>query len=527
MPQPCSHSSFSPSIDISFMETIDDAELVKRSQSGDRDAMGILYNTYLAPMRDVIRRYVHNPDTANDILHDGFIIAITSIGSLRNGASIEAWLTTIMRNLSLQHIKDTANCVAVSDVITSDETEEQAEKGTEDLSWEELERIINRLPEGYGRIFRLAVLDGMSHKEIGAMLGIAPHSSSSQLTHAKAMLRRLITQYRTEMGILSTAAIALLWWNLMSRHQEPAVTAITLPTARQVEPIHGDRNTPANTTREPIYSSSTPVYYTPVIAPDISEDCVKGDIQPTDSATDILHIDTPPHSDTTRLKFNPGISPIDQIAQNTAPSTEPKEHNWSVSLTYTSQFSLASGYYDNELNEVPAGPTDSEPEHVIRHMPIVAGVSVSRRLDNRWSIESGIHYTYMRTDTKTKYQKSSEHTHYIGVPIKVNYRIVSVGGCSIYGQSGAEIDIPVKHRISVSDSQPDNSIPSVKNTRITPPVQWSAGGGIGIQYNLSPRVSIYAEPSVIYYFNAGSDIQTTHQRGPIGFNMPVGLRMTW
>ena len=63
------------------------------------------------------------------------------------------------------------------------------------------------------KVFRLAVLDGLSHKEIAALLGIAPHSSSSQLTHAKAMLRRLITQYRVEMGILSILGFILLIWH--------------------------------------------------------------------------------------------------------------------------------------------------------------------------------------------------------------------------------------------------------------------------------------------------------------------------
>ena len=64
------------------------------------------------------------------------------------------------------------------------------------LTLEELNAIIDKLPDGYGKVFRLAVLDGFSHKEIGALLGIAPHSSSSQLTRAKAMLRRMIVQYR-------------------------------------------------------------------------------------------------------------------------------------------------------------------------------------------------------------------------------------------------------------------------------------------------------------------------------------------
>ena len=49
---------------------------------------------------------------------------------------------------------------------------------------------IDSLPEGYKKIFNLSVLDGLSHQEIGALLDIAPHSSSSQLARAKSMLRK-------------------------------------------------------------------------------------------------------------------------------------------------------------------------------------------------------------------------------------------------------------------------------------------------------------------------------------------------
>lgn len=50
--------------------------------------------------------------------------------------------------------------------------------------------MVEKLPEGYSKIFKLAVLEGLSHKEIGKLLNIAPHSSSSQLFRAKVLLKR-------------------------------------------------------------------------------------------------------------------------------------------------------------------------------------------------------------------------------------------------------------------------------------------------------------------------------------------------
>ncbi len=171
---------------------MDNLRIVEKCKSGDRNAFGLLYQAYLPAMHEVVAYYIHNYDIVWDILHDGFLIAFTSIGSLKNGARIEAWLTSIMKNLSLQYLKDVSSHISVpmSDTAIAGNVEAATDEARE-LTWEELDKIIDRLPEGYGKVFRLAVLDGLSHKEIAALLGIAPHSSSSQLTHAKAMLRRM------------------------------------------------------------------------------------------------------------------------------------------------------------------------------------------------------------------------------------------------------------------------------------------------------------------------------------------------
>ena len=71
----------------------------------------------------------------------------------------------------------------------------------------ELQELISRLPEGYGTVFRLSVIEGFSHKEIAGMQGIEPHSSSSQLTRAKALLRKMLDRKLWLIGILFVSVI--------------------------------------------------------------------------------------------------------------------------------------------------------------------------------------------------------------------------------------------------------------------------------------------------------------------------------
>lgn len=75
------------------------------------------------------------------------------------------------------------------------------------LEEKELLEIIDKLPSGYRKVFRMAVIDGFSHKEIAEKLGIEPHSSSSQLTRAKVLLRDMIN--RRMLAVISIILISI------------------------------------------------------------------------------------------------------------------------------------------------------------------------------------------------------------------------------------------------------------------------------------------------------------------------------
>lgn len=107
--------------------SMDTERLVKKCQDGDREAFGILYQTYLTPMREVISYYVHEEDVIWDILHDGFLLAFSAIGSLKKPSVIKAWLTTIMKNLALQYLKYESNhqTLSTSEIEIIDDSEDE------------------------------------------------------------------------------------------------------------------------------------------------------------------------------------------------------------------------------------------------------------------------------------------------------------------------------------------------------------------------------------------------------------------
>lgn len=177
--------------------------------------MALLYQTYSGRLFRLCADIVKDKDAAQDLLHDGFIIIFSSIGSLRSPARLEAWMSRVMTNLAVKHLNDRKNrpvAGAVADVPV--ETEEG--QGGCDIPFDELMHMIDMLPEGYRNVFRLSVLEGLSHDEIARMLGIRPRTSSSQLLRARVSLQKMITAYRARL-VLLLAAVAVSVVTLLLR----------------------------------------------------------------------------------------------------------------------------------------------------------------------------------------------------------------------------------------------------------------------------------------------------------------------
>ena len=170
-------------------------KLVELCKKGDKQALSWLYQTYADKMKRICFHSVADRQIAQDLLHDGFIIIFTSISSLHSPDKLEYWMGTIMRNISLRYLKQCGSMSTVPlEEVSEDEVSTDTFPANDFPSYKTMLQMIDSLPEGYSTVFKLAVLEGLSHKEIGILLNIAPHSSSSQLSRAKELLRKLLSR---------------------------------------------------------------------------------------------------------------------------------------------------------------------------------------------------------------------------------------------------------------------------------------------------------------------------------------------
>lgn len=525
-------------------------EIYKGCKAGDREALGALYRLYMKRMRELVGRYVSDPERVDDVVHDGFIIIFSSMGSLRDPANMEAWMGKIMRNLALKAESMKRREVAFDENALPETgcTEEVAA----DIPLEEIYRIIDRLPEGYRNVFRLSVLEGLSHKQIGEMLGIAERSSSSQLARARQMLRSMINDYRLNMmTLLMLLAAGGLVTFLISRRASDAGGASdgsTRPAGvsegiAQEKPHENARKTAVSAKPKKIQNATTTPSHTPERKPEAADAAQDGAVQSeiSVSAPDTITVPEEKQPDAKETDNIPTTLPADHTFLASADEKASGASGWNIDLgsTFSSLARLTSGENSREINSGDGDVTEENPAIIQlisrtrqqHYVPIVISLSASKELSRRWAIESGLRYTLLRSTFKSESEIEkvdiSQRVHYVGIPLKFSYRFLSTGRLSAYAQAGFGLDIPVKATRKGEVKTKEMKQPIRMSMHVNAPLQWSAEAGAGIEYRFTPHVGLFAEPQIVYYFDTSGKIRTVFNDRRFTFSVPVGLRFSW
>ena len=180
----------------------------------------------------------------------------------------------------------------------------------------------------------------------------------------------------------------------------------------------------------------------------------------------------------------------------------------------------------------PIELTSATPEeHYKHHFPLRFGVSMRYNINNRWSIEAGLSYTRLTADFTREsmhyLQKMEQKLHYVGIPLHVNYTLWNNRRLHFYAKAGGTVEKMVSGR-RCATSNPDSENYPISSEKVTiRPLQLSIDGGLGGEFMIDRQFSIYAEPSVNYYFDNGAKVPTYYQEHPFGFGLTVGLRFNW
>nr|WP_129731667.1 sigma-70 family RNA polymerase sigma factor [Parabacteroides goldsteinii] len=547
---------------------MDKKELVDLCKSGDEQALDLLYKTYSGKMMKICLHYVSDRQIAQDLLHDGFIVIFTSIDSLRNPEKLESWMGIIMKNISLRYLNqnNAANMIPLSEIPEEDEPEGCFFEA-DFVSYDQIMELVESLPEGYSKVFKLAVLEGLPHKEIGSLLNIAPHSSSSQLYRAKSLLKKMIGEHRLVLVLLLILFVPLFYkyvcrWPRQQKQQPKGLV-------QQMETVQKKENEQSDSTELVILSGKTerPQQSEMLVAPSlVYVEKTPSLLFPKEIAVDVQPVTKPlfvselshktvfiPHPlkeltsmrqsrKSNKWKFMLAGSLGPQLAQNlykliATPHSDSEDPNlpqqvstWEDYYTY-----LQTRYQEGALGDsltlmqIAGGNRGKIVEYQHHDAPITIGLSVNKKLDDRWSFETGLQYTFLKSDfiTGEEYRiQETQKLHYIGLPFRVSYRWGNFRKFSFYSTAGVQVDIPLKGALRtfhVTDSVPID----ISRQSLAVPLQWSVNASAGVQYHFTRHISFYVEPTLNYYIPDGSGLRTIRREHPVTFTVPVGLRFSW
>lgn len=176
----------------------DELALAERCRQGDLAAFEEVYRTHAGRLYGVAFRMLGNAADAEDLLQEIFLAAHRKLGSFRGESALGTWLYRLAVNLCLDYLRSrTGRAIQLTDPL--DDEPAVSEAGGRGLaertvSKMDLERALAQLPEGCRTAFILHDVEGLEHREVAEVMGIAEGTSKSQVHKARLRLRQLLAR---------------------------------------------------------------------------------------------------------------------------------------------------------------------------------------------------------------------------------------------------------------------------------------------------------------------------------------------
>jgi RNA polymerase sigma-70 factor (ECF subfamily) len=166
-------------------------ETITLAVENNRHAQQKIYSRFSPKMLGICRRYIKDIHQAEDIMITAFMKVFTNLKNFEHKGSFEGWIRRIMVNECISFVRVQKKVKFIED---EDWLEESFNNIDSQFTVEEIQFLIDQLPDGYRMIFNLYAIEGYQHKEISEMLKISEGTSKSQLSRARKMLQEQINK---------------------------------------------------------------------------------------------------------------------------------------------------------------------------------------------------------------------------------------------------------------------------------------------------------------------------------------------
>jgi RNA polymerase sigma-70 factor (ECF subfamily) len=171
----------------------EEKEIIQLAIENNRTAQQKIYTQFSPKMLSVCRQYIKDIHQAEDIMITAFMKVFVNLKNFQYNGSFEGWIRRIVVNECISQIRTQKK---VSFLDEEQYSEDSFNNIDSQFSVEDIQFLIDSLPDGYKMIFNLYAIEGYKHREIANMLGINEGTSKSQLSHARKILKDQITKLK-------------------------------------------------------------------------------------------------------------------------------------------------------------------------------------------------------------------------------------------------------------------------------------------------------------------------------------------
>ena len=168
-------------------------DIIRKFKSGDESGLRLLFDLYYSPLCIFAYKYFDSFEKAEDVVQEAFITLWEKNRMINFTGSIKSYLFSIVRNNSINKIKEekknrfeeieNQSYSIIEDKFESQDLEERKDQ---------LYREIGQLPTQSKKVFEAIIFDKMKYAEVAADLDISINTVKTHYSRALKQLRSSI-----------------------------------------------------------------------------------------------------------------------------------------------------------------------------------------------------------------------------------------------------------------------------------------------------------------------------------------------
>jgi len=166
--------------------------LLERAVKNNREAQHVLFEMHAPKMLSVCRYYIKDLQFAEEAMLNGFFKVFSNLKNFKASGSFEGWIRKIMVRECISFLRQQKRLEFPAENFEYNGN--YSNNINTEIEVEQIQQLIDALPEGYKMVFVMYAIEGYKHHEIAHMLNITEGTSKSQLFKARNMLQQKINE---------------------------------------------------------------------------------------------------------------------------------------------------------------------------------------------------------------------------------------------------------------------------------------------------------------------------------------------